>query len=80
MRQSYEIFGNGLNVVSGKAQESGEGRWTVETANKLGVPVNVIRGSLEAREQSQMKANYQGKVIQALRNRFGGHEVKDISD
>jgi 6-phosphogluconate dehydrogenase (decarboxylating) len=48
----------------------------VQVAKKLGVSVDVIEDSVKAREKSRKKHSYQGKVINALRNRFGGHGIK----
>ena len=52
------------------------GRWTVETAKEEGVEVPVLEASLKAREDSQKRSSFSGKVIAALRNQFGQHEVK----
>jgi 6-phosphogluconate dehydrogenase len=75
MRQAYERFGSELEGVSGSAQASGEGEWTVEAAKRRGVPVKVIEKALKARFKSQKEPNYQGQVIQALRHAFGGHAL-----
>jgi 6-phosphogluconate dehydrogenase len=50
--------------------------WTVEAGKELGVPTPVIQGALEFRLHSQNKPSYTGKLISAMRNQFGGHEVK----
>ncbi len=57
-------------------EDSGEGRWTVEEAVKLGVPVPVIAASLFKRFRSREKEDFGDKLIAALRNEFGGHAVK----
>jgi 6-phosphogluconate dehydrogenase len=75
LRDAYEKHGKNLKGVSGKAQESGEGKWMVKTAKELGIPVKIIEQSLKSRLKSQKSPNYQGKVIQALRGEFGQHEV-----
>jgi len=76
MKNAFEQFGGELKGVSGAAQESGEGRWTVQTAKELKVRNKVLSEALKSRSYSRKKPNYQGKIIQALRNRFGGHELK----
>jgi len=62
--------------VSGRASHNGEGLWTTQVAHSLGISDKVIHESLKARERSQKKPSYQGKIIQALRNQFGGHNLK----
>ncbi|OIO32027.1 MAG: 6-phosphogluconate dehydrogenase (decarboxylating) [Candidatus Yonathbacteria bacterium CG_4_10_14_3_um_filter_47_65] len=74
--EAYERYGVGLNEISGKVSHSGEGLWTVEAAREIGVPVAVIEESLKFREDSQSNPSYTGQVVSALRNMFGGHEVK----
>ncbi|MEX1026990.1 MAG: decarboxylating 6-phosphogluconate dehydrogenase [Candidatus Paceibacterota bacterium] len=74
---AYSDWGNELDGVSGSAKASGEGDWTVEAAKKLGVAHTVIADALAARYKSQEEPNYQGKVIQALRNKFGGHSARE---
>jgi len=64
-----------MNDVSGSVAASGEGLWTVETAKELGVPVPVIEDALKFRSDSQDKPSYAGKLLSAMRNRFGGHSA-----
>lgn len=65
-----------LAHVRGYVEDSGEGRWTVDTALQLNVPAPVITLSLLARLRSRQEDSYSAKVIAELRNQFGGHEVK----
>ena len=65
-----------LTSIQGYVEDSGEGRWTVEEAVKLGVPVPVIAASLFQRFRSREKEDFGDKLIAALRNEFGGHAVK----
>ncbi|MGH3657523.1 MAG: phosphogluconate dehydrogenase (NAD(+)-dependent, decarboxylating) [Micromonosporaceae bacterium] len=65
-----------LASLRGYAAESGEGRWTVEEAIRLKVPMNVIAASLFARYTSQQEDSPTMKAVAALRNQFGGHAVK----
>jgi 6-phosphogluconate dehydrogenase len=65
-----------LAELKGYAQDSGEGRWTVQTAVDLGVPLPVITAALYARFVSQQEDSPAMKMIAALRNQFGGHAVE----
>jgi len=64
-----------LSALRGYAQDSGEGRWTVQAAVDLGVPLPVITAALYARFASRQEESPAMKVIAALRNQFGGHAV-----
>ncbi|MGH2812166.1 MAG: phosphogluconate dehydrogenase (NAD(+)-dependent, decarboxylating) [Actinomycetota bacterium] len=64
-----------LEGIKGYAADSGEGRWTVQEAARLGIPVPAISAALFARFASQQEASPAMKVIAALREQFGGHEV-----
>ncbi len=66
-----------LQTISGSVAQSGEGKWTVETAKDLGIPTPIISGSLDFRLESQKNPSYTGKILSTLRNEFGGHEVKE---
>ena len=65
-----------LNAIEGWVADSGEGRWTVAEAMELDVPAPVITLSLLARFASRQKESYAAKLLAAMRNKFGGHEVK----
>ncbi|MBO0680046.1 decarboxylating 6-phosphogluconate dehydrogenase [Mycolicibacterium sp. S2-37] len=69
----------GLNEISGYTEDSGEGRWTVEEAIRLRVPVPAIAASLFARFESRQEDSPTMKAVSALRNQFGGHAVQRIS-
>lgn len=63
--------------IDGKIQEGGTGAWTVENAKKNNVPVPVIEASLKERAESRKTGgNFATKLIQMLRNAFGGHAVE----
>jgi len=64
-----------LDELKGYAQDSGEGRWTVEAAMDENVPAHVITASLYTRYQSRQDESFAMKVVAALRNEFGGHGV-----
>ncbi len=70
----------GLKEISGYAEDSGEGRWTVEEAIRLRVPVPAIAAALFARFLSRQDDSPTMKAVAALRNQFGGHAVKRISE
>ncbi|HSP37544.1 MAG TPA: decarboxylating 6-phosphogluconate dehydrogenase [Frankiaceae bacterium] len=64
-----------LSKLRGFAQDSGEGRWTVEAAIDHAVPMPVISAALFARFASRQEDSPAMKVVAALRNQFGGHAV-----
>ncbi|MGB3351993.1 MAG: decarboxylating 6-phosphogluconate dehydrogenase [Mycobacterium sp.] len=70
----------GLNDISGYTDDSGEGRWTVEEAIRLRVPVPSIAAALFARFLSRQDDSPTMKAVAALRNQFGGHAVKRVSE
>jgi 6-phosphogluconate dehydrogenase len=76
LQGAFEQYGEDLKDISGSAAQSGEGMWTVEAGKELGVPMPIIQGSLDFRLQSQKSPSYTGKLVSAMRNQFGGHEVK----
>ncbi|MBZ6211467.1 decarboxylating 6-phosphogluconate dehydrogenase [Streptomyces olivaceus] len=65
-----------LEKLRGYADDSGEGRWTVEAAIDNAVPLTAITASLFARFASRQDDSPQMKMIAALRNQFGGHAVE----
>ncbi|BBZ25710.1 6-phosphogluconate dehydrogenase [Mycolicibacterium madagascariense] len=69
-----------LAEIRGYTDDSGEGRWTVEEAIRLRVPVPAIAASLFARFLSRQDDSPTMKAVAALRNQFGGHAVKRISE
>ncbi len=64
-----------LDGIKGVMNSSGEGKWTVETALDFQAPAPVIALSLMMRYRSLEDDTFTGKVVAALRNEFGGHEV-----
>lgn len=70
----------GFAEISGYTEDSGEGRWTVEEAIRLRVPVPSIAAALFARFLSRQDESPTMKAVAALRNQFGGHAVKRISE
>ena len=68
--------GQDLSAIEGWVADSGEGRWTVAEAMELDVPAPVITLSLLTRFVSRQKESYTAKLLAAMRNKFGGHDVK----
>ncbi|MEZ7005325.1 phosphogluconate dehydrogenase (NAD(+)-dependent, decarboxylating) [Streptomyces sp. AD55] len=65
-----------LEKLRGWADDSGEGRWTVEAAVDNAVPLPAITAALYARFASRQEDSPQMRMVAALRNQFGGHAVK----
>ncbi|WP_197375583.1 phosphogluconate dehydrogenase (NAD(+)-dependent, decarboxylating) [Mycolicibacterium baixiangningiae] len=68
----------GLAHISGYTEDSGEGRWTVEEAIRLRVPVPAMAASLFDRFRSRQDDSPTMKAVAALRNQLGGHAVKRV--
>jgi len=68
----------GLSSVAGRAHDSGEGRWTVQEAVRLAVPLPVISAALFARFSSRQLDSPSMKVVAALRKEFGGHTTQSV--
>jgi 6-phosphogluconate dehydrogenase len=66
----------GLDKFGGKVSDSGEGRWTVQAANDVGVPAHVLTASLFERFASRGLDDFQNRVLSAQRFGFGGHVEK----
>jgi 6-phosphogluconate dehydrogenase len=62
-----------LDQIRGYAEDSGEGRWTVEAAIDNAVPMHVIASSLFARFSSRQDDSPAMKAVSAMRKGFGGH-------
>jgi 6-phosphogluconate dehydrogenase len=67
-----------LEQITGWAEDSGEGRWTVEQAIEHAVPMPAISASLFARFVSRQSDSPTMKAVAALRQQFGGHAVHAI--
>ena len=74
--RAFEAEGSDLAHIKGYVADSGEGRWTIQEAIAHDVPMTVLAHSLFARFTSRQEDSYAMKVAAALRNQFGGHEVK----
>jgi 6-phosphogluconate dehydrogenase len=62
-----------LERYSGFVQDSGEGRWTINTAIEEAVPADVLAAALFARFRSRQEHTFAEKVLSAMREKFGGH-------
>ena len=65
-----------LKKFAGRVSDSGEGRWTIKAAIDEGVPVPVLTTALYERFASRGEADYQDKLLSAMRLGFGGHLEK----
>ncbi len=65
-----------LGNFSGRVSDSGEGRWTIKAAIDEGVPTPVLATALYARFSSRGQAEFQDKLLSAMRFEFGGHVEK----
>ena len=69
----------GLSKIRGYADDSGEGRWTVEAGIEHAVPTPAITAALYARFVSRQDDSPAMKAVAAMRNQFGGHAVRTSS-
>jgi 6-phosphogluconate dehydrogenase len=65
-----------LEGFAGRVSDSGEGRWTLAAANDEGVPAHVLAAALFERFSSRGDADFQNRVLSAMRLGFGGHVEK----
>jgi 6-phosphogluconate dehydrogenase len=68
-----------LASFSGRVADSGEGRWTIQAAIDEGVPAPVLTTALYERFSSRGNAEFQDKLLSAMRYQFGGHVEKTDS-
>lgn len=73
LRENPELTG-----IDGFVHESGEARWTLETAKDLDIPMPSIQAAFDVRLASQKgETNFATKLLAAMRNKFGGHELNN---
>jgi 6-phosphogluconate dehydrogenase len=65
-----------LSKFAGRVSDSGEGRWTLKAAIDEAVPAPVLSSALNARFSSRGEADFQNKLLSAMRFQFGGHHEK----
>jgi 6-phosphogluconate dehydrogenase len=68
-----------LSGFAGKVSDSGEGRWTIKAAIDEAVPVPVLSTALYERFSSRGDADFQDKLLSAMRYEFGGHLEKSTA-
>ncbi len=62
-----------LTQYSGRVNDSGEGRWTIDAAMEEAVPAYVLTAALYARFRSRIETSFGDKLLSAMRHGFGGH-------
>lgn len=67
-----------LQDIKGWVPDTGEGRWTVLESIDLDVPAPVITLALQRRFRSRERDAFADKLLAAMRNQFGGHDVKKV--
>jgi len=67
-----------LTKFAGRVSDSGEGRWTIKAAIDEAVPAPVLSAALYQRFTSRGEADYQDKLLSAMRFQFGGHFEKTV--
>ena len=65
-----------LSNVRGYVEDSGEGKWAVMEALDLGIPAPVMALSLQRRYQSRQLNSFGAKILESMRNQFGGHTIR----
>lgn len=78
MDLAYDAFqkDKNLEALTDYVDDNGMGRWTVNTAIEHAIPLPVITDAVYARFRSRQEESFAGKTLAALRNEFGGHEIK----
>lgn len=74
LKEAFELFGQDLKNISGAIGHTGEGEWTAKTAHNMELKADIIEKSFQFRVDSEKNPSYTGQIVQALRNRFGGHK------
>jgi 6-phosphogluconate dehydrogenase len=69
-----------LAKFAGRVSDSGEGRWTITAAIDEAVPTPVLTTALYERFSSRGEADFQNKLLSAMRYEFGGHIEKAAGD
>lgn len=80
LQSALDEFGTDLEGVSARVASGGTGDWTLETARKHDTTHKAIAAAVSFRHESDDNPVFAGKVIQALRNQFGGHPVNPDTD
>jgi len=80
LHDAFEEYGGKLEQIAPYVEDSGEGRWTIHEAIAENVPAPAIAASLFARFASRDEVNFSARVTAALRNQFGGHAIKTLTE
>jgi 6-phosphogluconate dehydrogenase len=75
---AFEEDGNDLHTLEGYVEDSGEGRWTLESGIDHDVPMPALAAALFARFTSRGNGDYSARMLAALRNQFGGHAFRAV--
>jgi len=76
LEDAFKVYGQDLKKVSGSVAYTGEGEWTVKTGKKWKMKLPAIEDAFKFRVKSSKSPGYMGKILSALRNRFGGHSIE----
>ena len=63
-----------LKEFTGRVDDSGEGRWTIQAAIEQAVPAEVLSAALYTRFRSRQDHTFAEKILSAMRKQFGGHQ------
>lgn len=75
LKEAFKEFGQEMKGVSPVVGRSGEGDWAIDVAKELGIFAPVLQSAVHIRKKSAEKPSYTGKLLTAMRNRFGGHKI-----
>ncbi len=76
LQNALTLHGESMEKVSGTVAHTGEGLWTIQTAEEMKIQTKVIQDALQFRIDSEKNPSYTGKILSALREQFGGHSIK----
>ena len=88
MLSGLKKYGRNLKDVSGSAGQGGksagrtvkaEANWTVYAAKQMNIHSHAIKAAIKERQESRTKPSFRGKIINTLRNEFGGHKLEKTS-
>jgi len=75
LKEAFDLHGEDLDEISGTVAHNNTGQWTAKTAKEFGVKAKIIEESFKFRLLSKKNPDYTGKILNSLRERFGGHPV-----
>jgi len=75
LKNAFDVYSDNLKNISGVVGYTGEGEWTVKTAKEMKIKTKIIEEALKFRMNSKNHPSYSGKILSALRNQFGGHDI-----